>query len=122
MTTIAKGTRKNPVKYKSFYLSNKEKGLELACYNKLKEIQDNNYNKQYILDKINFKPIYRLEIRTNHKMLKDTMDKLGFTDDDLFYNILFNEDMLFKLYLSLLNRLIRIKYKNQTHSILEVIF
>ena len=106
----------------SFYITNKEKGLELACYNKLKEIQDNNNSKQYILDKVKFKPIYRMEVRSNHKLLKDTLDKLGINDDDLFYNVLFNEEELFKLFLSLLNRLIRFKHQNQTYSILEVIF
>lgn len=122
MITISQGTRQNPNKYKSFYISNKENGLELSCYNKLKEIEDNGFNKQYILDKLKFKPIYRMEIRTNHKMLKDTMNVLGINDDDLFYNILFNEEELFKLYLSLLNRLIRIKHQNQTYNLLEVIF
>lgn len=122
MITISQGTRQNPTKYKSFYITNKEKGMELVAYNKLKEIEDNDFNKQYILDKLSFKPIYRLEIRTNHKMLKDTIDKLGLNDNDLFYNILFNEEELFKLFLSLLNRLIRFRYQNQTYNILEVIF
>lgn len=122
MITISQGTRVNPTKYKSFYFSNKEKGLELACYNKLKEIEDNNNSKQYILDKLQFKPIYRMEIRTNHKILADSMKKLNIDDNDLFYNILFNEEILFKLYLTLLDRLIRFRYQNQTYNLLEVIF
>lgn len=122
LLNLSVGSCNNIHKNKSFYLSNKEKGLVLACYNKLKEIQDNNFEKQYIIDSLNLKNIYRLEIRTNHKLLLDTLNKLGFTDLYLF-NII-NDNLHYELYLlfkELLGRLIRISHNNKTYSLLDFI-
>lgn len=116
----SKGTRKNPFKFKSFYIKNKESGLELKCYNKSKEIIDNDNKKQYIKDKLGFDNIYRIEIHVKHKLLKDTMDKMNITDMDIRYN-LFNKDFLSNLYIELLDRLIMIRYKENNYNFLSIL-
>lgn len=122
LLNVSTGTRMNIHLFKSFYINNKEKGLSLSAYNKLKEIQDNDNNKSYISDLINSDKIFRLEIRTNHTLLKDSLLKLGYTDSYL-HDILINRinDELFELYNHLLYRLIRISYKNNTYSLLKFI-
>lgn len=121
MLLISKGTRENLQKYKSIYIQNKEKGLSLCIYNKLKEIKDNNNEKEYILDKLKFKPIYRIEVRTYHHILKDTIMKLNISDEDLYYNLL-NKDKLLIIYNNLLNRIIRINYNNISYNLIDILF
>nr|WP_303917366.1 hypothetical protein [Bacteroides intestinalis] len=120
--TISNGTRTNIHRNKSFYIQNREKGLTLCGYNKIKEILDNNNEKQYIKELINSNRIYRLEIRTNHSLLLDSLKKIGFTDLYL-YQILISRDNseLFVLYNHLLNRLIRLEYENKIYSLLDFI-
>lgn len=119
---VSSGTRKNCHKCKSFYILNKEHGLKLIGYDKTKEIEDNNNTKQYITDYNKFKHIYRLEIRTSHKLLNDSLLKIGFTDSYLL-DIIIKRDYseLMLLYTNLLNRLIRIRYKNKVYSLIEFI-
>ena len=120
LLNVSTGTRKNIHLFKSFYINNKEKGLSLSAYNKLKEIKDNDNTKSYISDLINSDKIFRLEIRTNHTLLKDSLLKLGYTDLYL-HDLLINRinDELFELYRHLLNRLIRISYNNNSYSLLN---
>ena len=119
--TINKGTRENLNKYKSIYIQNKERGLSLVAYDKLKEIEDNNFEKEYILNKLNFKPIYRLEIRTLQHILKDTLLKLNISNEDLYYNLL-DKEYLFLLYNNLLNRIIRINFNNKSYNLINILF
>ena len=117
---FSKGTRNNPFKFKSFYIKNKEGGLELKCYDKLKEITDNGNEKQYIKDKLGFNNIFRLEVNVKHKLLKDTLNKMKITDMDIRYN-LFNKDFISNLYIELLNRLIMIRYKENNYNFLSIL-
>lgn len=117
---LTTGTRRNIKKNKSFYINNKEGGLTLHAYNKLKEINDNDNKKDYITDLTKTKNLYRLEIRTQHHILKDTLNKLGYTDDYLLQVIIDRDNTeLFYIYVNLLERLIRIKYKNNIYSLLD---
>lgn len=115
---MATGTRSHPYLYKSFYIGNKEGGLTLACYNKTKEIIDNGYKKEYIIKKDGFKRIYRLEIRTIRHTLKDTLNKL-FIDEEELYRRLFDKDFLMKIFIALLDRLIRISQGDNTYNLLQ---
>ena len=117
---ISKGTRNNPYKFKSFYIENKEKGLKLVCYDKSKEILDNNNEKHYIKELYGFDNIYRLEIRVHHKMLKDTLNTMKISDLYLHNNLL-NKDFLFDIYINLMNRLIKIIYKNNEYNLLSIL-
>lgn len=117
---ISSGTRKNPRKNKSFYINNAEGGLSLCCYNKTKEIHDKNDKKAYIFDVLQMKRIYRLEIRTEHHILRDTLNNLNMTEFYLYQLILnrCNEE-LFAIYKDLLSRLIEVKYKRNTICLLD---
>lgn len=115
---ITNGSRKNPHKNKSIYLKNKEGGLTLALYNKFKEITDNNSEKSYIIENWKHNKLFRLEIRTSGHILKDTLTNLGISNEELYYRI-FNKDILFNIYQNLLNRIIRIEYKNKCYNILN---
>lgn len=116
---VSTGTRNNLNKFKSFYIRSAE-GLELKYYDKAKEIEDKNFEKKYILDKLGFKKVFRLEVKANHKNLKNSLDKLGITDEDLYMRHA-DEKLLYKVYFLLLNRIIRIEYKNKTYSLLSFI-
>lgn len=119
---VSTGTRNNIHKYKSFYINNKEKGLTLNCYDKLKEIEDNNNTKQYIKDYLGFKKIYRIEVRVNHNILNDTLVKLGYTDDYILLCIINRiNDELFEVYKNLLYRLIHLEYKKKPYSIIDIL-
>lgn len=121
LTNLSTGCRNNLSLNKSFYIKNKEKGLELNCYDKGKEIKDNGYKKQYIIDKIKSDKIYRMEIRTNHKLLKDSLRKINLSDEDLLYNVFLNKKLLMKIFSILLNRLLRIAYKRRSFSFLNFV-
>ena len=122
LLNVSQGTRKHIHKFKSFYIQNKEKGLVLNCYDKRKEIEDNNNIKNYIIDNFNYKDVFRIEVRTNHHLLIDSLNNLGFTDEYLYY-IIVNciSDELYLLFENLLNRLIRIKYKKNIFSLIDLI-
>lgn len=120
---VSTGNRIKLNKFKSFYIKGKYQnydGLELKYYNKGKEIEDRKFEKQYIIDKLGFKNIFRLEIRTNHKKLKYSPDKLGLTDEDLYMR-LEDKKVLFNLFRLLLYRVIRIEFKEKTYSLLDFI-
>lgn len=119
---LSTGTRNNIHKFKSFYIQNKEKGLILNCYDKRKEILDNNNSKSYILNDFNYKNVFRIEVRTNHHLLIDSLNKIGFTDEYLYY-IITNSitDELYLLFEHLLNRLFRIKYKKDIYSLIDLL-
>ena len=122
LINVSTGSRKNVRKFKSFYITNKERGLCLNAYDKTKEIADNDYQKQYIIDKLDMKKIFRLEIRTNHTLLLDSIKKLGYTDDYLYDLIVTNQiHELFELYKHLLNRLIRFDFKGKVISFLDLL-
>lgn len=115
---MATGTRRKPYLHKSFYIKNKEGGLRLNCYDKTKEIIDNGNKKDYIIKKNGFEKIYRLEIRTIRHTLKDTLDKLSISEEEL-YRRLFDKDFLMNIYFALLDRLIRINQGNKTYNLLQ---
>lgn len=115
---MATGTRRTPYLHKSFYIENKEGGLTLACYDKTKEIIDNGNKKDYIIKKDGFEKIYRLEIRTIRHTLKDTLNKLSISEEEL-YRRLFDKDFLMNIYFALLDRLIRINQGNKTYNLLQ---
>lgn len=120
---VSTGTRNKLNKFKSFYIKGKSKnndGLELKYYDKAKEIKDKNCEKQYIIDKLKFKNIFRLEIRANHKRLKYTLNKLGLSDFELYMR-LEDKELLLKVYYLLLHRIIRIEYKKKVYSLLDFI-
>ena len=123
MFDVSTGTRNKLNKFKSFYLRSNSKctdGLELKYYDKSKEIKDSNFQKQYIIDELNFKNIFRLEIKTNHKKLKYTLDKLGLNDAELYMR-LSDKKLLFDVYYLLLHRIIRIEHKHKVYSLLDFI-
>lgn len=117
-----KGTLLKPYINKSFYIKNREGGLELNAYNKSIEIKEHNYDKQYIVDRLGFDTIYRLEVRCSHKQLKDTLKTLNLTDEDVFYRAIIDKDLLFDIYINLLNRLIRINENNEINNFLKYVF
>lgn len=120
---VSTGTRYRINKFKSFYIkscSKKSEGLELKYYDKAKEIKDKNFEKKYILDKLKFDKIFRLEIKANHKKLKYSLDKIGLTDEDLFRRIE-DKKLLFTVFQSLIDRVIRFEYKKRTYSLLDFI-
>lgn len=117
---ISTGTRKKIHQFKCFYIFNREGGLTLNCYDKAKEIEDAGNEKQYIKDKLGYSNIFRLEVRTNHKILIDSLNKIGLTDDYLYECIcmgLYEE--LFDVYVELINRLVRIEHNNHVDSIIN---
>ena len=122
LLNLSVGTRRNIRKNKSFYIQNKDKGLVLNGYDKLKEIEDNDNEKSYIKDYLNYKSIFRLEVRTKHNLLVDTLNKIGYTDIYLYQCILNRElDELYFIYDELLRRLIRIEYNNKVYSLIDFI-
>ena len=108
------GTRKRPYLNKSFELRKKSdyKSLSLHCYNKLEEIKDNNNEKQYIIDKIDMKPIFRLEARCKVTELDYTLNQMNLNQTYLYMN-LFNDSLLFNLSQIIIDRIIRIKHKSK---------
>ncbi|MEQ3236187.1 hypothetical protein [Bacteroides cellulosilyticus] len=116
-----KGSLLKPYINKSFYIKNKEGGLELNAYNKSLEIRDNDYNKQYIADWLGFDNIHRLEVRCNHKQLKDTLRSLNLTDEDVLYRAILDKDLLFLIYTNLLNRILRVDDNNEIYNFLKYV-
>lgn len=121
---IYTGTRKNPNKYKSVYLSNKEGGLVLNIYDKRKEIHDNSDIKNYIIEDGEFSKsdkIIRYEIRALNHIVKDTLNKLGYRQEDLYYQM-YNYDFITEVFKHLSNRIIRIEdNKKNVHNLLYMI-
>lgn len=108
---IYTGTRKNPNKYKSVYFTNKEGGLTLNIYDKKKEIKDNANTKNYIINDGEFSKsdkVIRYEIRALNHIIKDTLNKSGYRQEDLYYQ-LFNDDFITNIFKDLSDRIIRIE-------------
>lgn len=121
LLNVSTGLRSNIHKFKSFYIQNKERGLTLNGYDKTKEIEDNGNVKGYIKEVLGFKHIYRLEVRTTHKLLLDTFTKLGIDDMYVYLGLLANDkSILYTLYFELLNRLVRIVYNNNNYNLIEM--
>lgn len=119
--TLCKGTLLRPLLHKSIYIKNKEGGLELNAYNKTKEIKDNGNYKDYIVDKLGFNEIYRLEVRCNHKQLKDTLKAMNLTDEDVMYRAIIDKELLYDIYENLLNRLLRIDENGKSYNFLQFV-
>lgn len=110
LLNMGNGTRLRPYMNKSFDIRKVSnfKSLSLHCYNKLDEVKENNYEKQYILDKVNIKPMYRMEIRSKSIELDYTLGKMGLSHYDLYMQLL-NDVILIEFYYRLMDRIIRIK-------------
>lgn len=119
--TLGKGTLLRPLLHKSIYIKNRERGLELNAYNKTKEIKDNGNYKDYIVDTLGFNEIYRLEVRCNHKQLKDTLKAMNLTDEDVMYRAIIDKELLYDIYENLLNRLLRIDENGKSYNFLQFI-
>lgn len=97
----------------------------LKTYDKKNEIEKS--NKYYILDSAGFKNVvYRIEVSCkNHKTLAMTLKNrnLNFTDEYLYRNLQ-NEDVLLRLFNSILFRIVHLKRGNEKrgklYSILEI--
>lgn len=115
---IAKGTRQTPMKNRSFYIVSKNKSLMLRCYNKSAELEES--HKDYIPNISGKLPMYRLEVSlANHKTIAKTLVKLGVTYEEEVYSKLQSEDFLFPLFLTTLNRLIRVNKGRKSYNLLE---
>lgn len=115
---IAKGTRQTPMKNRSFYIVSKHKSLMLRCYNKSAELKES--HKDYIPIISGKLPMYRLEVSlANHKTIAKTLAKLGVTYEEEVYSKLQSEDFLFSLFLTTLNRLIRVNKGRKSYNLLE---
>jgi len=118
---IAKGTRKTPMKNRSFYIVSKNKSLMLRCYNKSAELEES--HKDYIPNISGKMPMYRLEVSlANHKTIVKTLAQLGVLHEEDVYSKLQSEDFLFSLYLTTLNRLIRVNKGRKGYNLLECLF
>ncbi|MBD5314353.1 MAG: hypothetical protein HDS06_09105, partial [Bacteroides sp.] len=107
LVNMGSGSRLRPYKNKSFDIRKQTrfKSLSLHCYDKLEEVKDNEFEKQYILDKVGLKPMFRLEIRSNADELNYTLEQMNITNEDL-YHLLFNEPIISEVYFNLLDRVI----------------
>ena len=115
---ISTGTRKRPFKNRSFYIENKDKSLALRCYNKSEELTDS--EKEYIPNVSGKLPMYRLEVSlANHKNVAKSLSQLGVFDADEVYSKLQNEEFLFSLFLTTLDRLIRVGKGRKGYNLLE---
>lgn len=115
---ISTGTRKRPFKNRSFYIENKDKSLALRCYNKTAELSES--EKEYIPNVSGKLPMYRLEVSlANHKNIVKSLSQLGVYDADEVYCKLQNEEFLFSLFLTTLDRLIRVGKGRKRFNLLE---
>lgn len=115
---ISTGTRKRPFKNRSFYIENKDKSLTLRCYNKTAELSES--EKEYIPNVSGKLPMYRLEVSlANHKNIVKSLSQLGVYDADEVYCKLQNEEFLFSLFLTTLDRLIRVGKGRKRFNLLE---
>ncbi len=99
------GSLKNIRRIKSFILKGNE--IELVAYNKQQEI-DNISKKEYIKENLQMdKKIYRLEIRfTNFKQIQKALTMSYVDINDLYYYPF--EDLLEQIFVTTLNRIIRL--------------
>lgn len=115
---ISTGTRKRPFKNRSFFIENKDKSLGLRCYNKSEELTES--EKDYIPNVSGKLPMYRLEVSLrNHKNIAKTLDLLGVNNAEELYSQLQTEDFLLSLFLTTLNRIIRVGKGRKRFNLLE---
>lgn len=115
---ISTGTRKRPFKNRSFFIANKDKSLGLRCYNKSEELTES--EKDYIPNVSGKLPMYRLEVSLrNHKNIAKTLDQLGVNNAEKLYSQLQTEDFLLSLFLTTLNRIIRVGKGRKRFNLLE---
>mgnify|MGYP000197043558 CR=1 FL=1 len=100
-------------------VKNNKSTLSMKTYNKMKEIEQES-KKYYIQEKTGFKSImYRVEITCkNHKLLKKTLDSLKINDEYL-YRYLDDENVLFSVFMHLLNRVIHLRKNRKPLNILS---
>lgn len=98
---------------------NGQSTLTMKTYNKKKEIEQES-GKYYILTKTGFHSVlYRVEMACkNHKVLKKTLDSLQMSDLDLYTNFE-NEEILIKVFMHLLDRVIHLRKKRKKLNLLE---
>ena len=119
--TCATGTRRKLVENKSLRISSKSKELVLVAYNKSREIAENGNSKQYITDTNQFSEtiIYRLEIRSRHKELRNTLEALNMTEDELYICALCNNiERIGDVFRHLIDRIIMVRAGRKSQSIL----
>ena len=99
------GSLKNIRRNKSFILKGNE--IELVAYNKQQEI-DNSSKKEYIKENLQMdKKIYRLEVRfKNFKQIQKALNMSNVDIEELYYFPF--EDLLEQIFVSTLNRIIRL--------------
>lgn len=115
---VATGTRKRPLKNRSFYIESKDKSLTLRCYNKSAELAES--SKDYIPNVSGKLPMYRLEVSlANHKNIAKTLALLGVYDAEEVYSKLQDDNFLFSLFLTTLNRLVRVNKGRKGYNLLE---
>ena len=103
------GSLKNVRRNKSFIIKGNE--IELVAYNKREEI-DNSSRKEYIKENLQMdKKIYRLEVRfSNFKQIKKALKMCSVDIGELYYYPF--EDLLERIFVTTLNRIIR--FSNNT--------
>lgn len=117
---ISTGTRKRPLKNRSFYIDNKDKSLALRGYNKSAELLES--GKPYIPNISGKLPMYRLEVSlANHKNIAKTLERLGVFDAGEVYCKLQSKDFLLSLFLTTLDRLIRVTKGRKGYNLLEFV-
>ena len=115
---VATGTRKRPLKNRSFYIESKDKSLALRCYNKSAELAES--SKDYIPNVSGKLPMYRLEVSlANHKNIAKTLAMLGVYEAEEVYCKLQDDNFLFSLFLTTLDRLIRVNKGRKGFNLLE---
>lgn len=123
--TNASGTRRKLFDNKSLRILSKNKDIGLFAYNKSREIAENGNAKQYIIDTNQFKATettYRLEIRCKHKELRNTLEALNMTEDELYIlAICDNKDRLGEVYRHLIDRIIMARVGRKSQSILTLL-
>jgi hypothetical protein len=99
------GSLKNVRRNKSFIIKGNE--IELIAYNKQQEI-DNSSKKEYIKENLQMdKKIYRLEVRfKNFKQIQKALNMSNVDIEDLYYFPF--EDLLEQIFVTTLNRIIRL--------------
>ena len=91
-------------------------------YDKSKEIQEQSPYKTYIQDNIQCEQIYRAEIKLRNEVLKENLKKIGTNIDYFYYNQqILSDEWLLKLYLTSINRIIRVKdpKKRKSYNLIE---
>lgn len=117
---FASGTRRRPMKNRSFSIGNKDNTLLVRCYNKSLEMEKS--EKDYIPNISGEMPMYRIEVKIgNHKNITKTLRILGVSIAEELYSNLQNEEFLFSLFLATLDRLIRLRKGRKVYNLIDVL-